>query len=90
MLTRYGMKGKRETVLPNVSKETLAELIGTMVSRANFFMKQFKKLGLIGYNRGLHIKPSLLRVVLHDQPTGPQGLPKKLKGGFNEVQERED
>jgi len=63
---RYGRKGKPETMLHNVSQDTLAEMIGTMLSRANFSMKKFKKLGLIGHNRGLHVNPSLLRVVLHD------------------------
>ena len=53
-------------MVPKVSQETLAEMIGTMRSRVNFFMNKFKKLGFIKYNGGLHIDASLLSVVLYD------------------------
>jgi CRP/FNR family cyclic AMP-dependent transcriptional regulator len=68
LLARYGAPGKPETMLPKVSQETLAEMIGTTRSRVNFFMNKFRKLGFIQYNnnREIHIDHSLLSVVLHD------------------------
>jgi CRP/FNR family cyclic AMP-dependent transcriptional regulator len=66
ILARYGKEGELERVLPTVSQETLAEMIGTTRSRVNFFMNKFKKLGLIRYNGGLHVDSSLLSVVLHE------------------------
>jgi CRP/FNR family cyclic AMP-dependent transcriptional regulator len=66
LLTRYGMQDKPETVLPNVSQETLSKMIGATRSRVNFFMTKFKKLGFIEYDGGLRINPSLLNVVLHE------------------------
>ena len=53
-------------MLPKISQETLAEMIGTTRSRVNFFMNKFRKLGFIKYNGGLQINTSLLGVVLHD------------------------
>jgi CRP/FNR family cyclic AMP-dependent transcriptional regulator len=53
-------------VLPRISQETLAEMIGTTRSRVNFFMNKFKKLGFIEYNGGLKVNHSLLTVILHD------------------------
>jgi CRP/FNR family transcriptional regulator, cyclic AMP receptor protein len=66
LLARYGKEDKPHGVLPNVSQETLAEMIGTTRSRVNFFMNKFRKLGFIKYNGGLQINTSLLSVVLHD------------------------
>ena len=66
LLARYGTQGTPKTVLPKVSQETLAEMIGTTRSRVNFFMNKFKKLGFIEYNGEIHINPALLSVVLHD------------------------
>jgi len=66
LLARYGKGDKPQRVLPKVSQETLAEMIGTTRSRVNFFMKKFKTLGFIEYNGGLKINPSLLTVVVHD------------------------
>jgi CRP/FNR family cyclic AMP-dependent transcriptional regulator len=66
LLTRYGMQDRPEKMLPKVSQETLAEMIGTTRSRVNFFMTKFRKLGFIGYDGGLHINPSLLNIVLHE------------------------
>jgi CRP/FNR family transcriptional regulator, cyclic AMP receptor protein len=53
-------------VLPRISQETLAEMIGTTRSRVNFFMNKFKKLGFIEYNGGLKVNHSLLTVIVHD------------------------
>jgi CRP/FNR family transcriptional regulator, cyclic AMP receptor protein len=66
LLARYGTEDKPQRVLPKVSQETLAEMVGTTRSRVNFFMNKFRKLGFIKYNGGLQINTSLLSVVLHD------------------------
>lgn len=66
LLARYGAPGRPQKVLPKVSQETLAEMIGTTRSRVNFFMNKFRKLGFIEYNGETHINDSLLSVVLHD------------------------
>src|ERR1700676_3742612 len=66
LLARYGEEKQPEKVVPKVSQEILAEMIGTTRSRVNLFMNKFKKLGFIKYNGGLHIDSSLLSVVLHD------------------------
>src|SRR6188474_962769 len=66
LLARYG-KEETPRVLPKLSQETLAEMVGTTRSRVNFFMNKFRKLGLIEYNGGgLKVNSSLLSVVLHD------------------------
>ncbi len=66
LLARYGAPGLPQDVLPKVSQETLAEMIGTTRSRVNFFMNKFKKLGFIEYNGKIRVNKSLLSVVLHD------------------------
>ncbi|MGB8543037.1 MAG: Crp/Fnr family transcriptional regulator [Candidatus Acidiferrales bacterium] len=66
LLARYGKDDKPQRVLPKVSQEMLAEMVGTTRSRVNFFMNKFRKLGFIKYNGGLQINTSLLSVVLHD------------------------
>jgi CRP/FNR family cyclic AMP-dependent transcriptional regulator len=66
LLARYGKQDLPHNVLPKVSQETLAAMIGTTRTRVNLFMNKFKKLGFIKYNGGLQIDNSLLSVVLHD------------------------
>jgi CRP/FNR family transcriptional regulator, cyclic AMP receptor protein len=66
LLARYGKEDKAQRVLPKVSQEMLAEMVGTTRSRVNFFMNKFRKLGFIKYNGGLQIDNSLLSVVLHE------------------------
>jgi CRP-like cAMP-binding protein len=66
LLARYGKEDGPHGVIPNLSQETLAEMIGTTRSRVNFFMNKFRKLGFIKYNGGLQINTSLLSVVLHE------------------------
>jgi CRP/FNR family cyclic AMP-dependent transcriptional regulator len=66
LLAQYGRQDQPEKMLPKVSQETLAEMIGTTRSRVNFFMNKFKRLGFIKYNGGIHIDSSLLSVVLHE------------------------
>ena len=66
LLARYGKEDTTQRVLPKLSQETLAEMVGTTRSRVNFFMNKFRKLGFIEYNGGLKIYNSLLSVVLHE------------------------
>ena len=66
LLARYGKEDMTQRVLPKLSQETLAEMVGTTRSRVNFFMNKFRKLGLIEYNGGLKVHNSLLSIVLHD------------------------
>jgi CRP/FNR family cyclic AMP-dependent transcriptional regulator len=66
LLARYGTQDQPRKVLPKVSQEMLADMIGTTRSRVNFFMNKFRKLGFIEYNGGLKINSALLTVVLHE------------------------
>jgi CRP/FNR family transcriptional regulator, cyclic AMP receptor protein len=66
LLARYGREDGPHGVLPKLTQETLADMIGTTRSRVNFFMNKFRKLGFIEYNGGLQINTSLLSVVLHE------------------------
>jgi CRP-like cAMP-binding protein len=66
LLARYGKNDQPDKLIPKISQETLAEMIGTTRSRVNLFMSKFKKLGFIHNNGGLHINSSLLTVVLHE------------------------
>jgi CRP/FNR family transcriptional regulator, cyclic AMP receptor protein len=66
LLARYGKESQPQKMLPKVSQEMLAGMIGTTRSRVSFFMNKFRKLGFIHYNGGLHINTSLLSVVLHE------------------------
>ena len=66
LLASFGKEGVPETVMPKISQETLAEMVGTTRSRVSFFMNRFRKLGFIHYNGGLQVHSSLVNVVLHD------------------------
>ena len=66
LLANFGKEGTPQTVIPKISQETLAGIVGTTRSRVNFFMNRFRKLGFVEYNGGLKIHSSLLNVVLHD------------------------
>ena len=66
LLARYGKEDATHRVLPKLSQETLAEMVGTTRSRVNFFMNKFRKLGFIEYNGELKVHNSLLTVVIHD------------------------
>ena len=66
LLAHFGKEGIPQTVVPKISQEMLAEMIGTTRSRVSFFMNRFRKLGFIHYNGGLQVHSSLLSVVLHD------------------------
>jgi CRP/FNR family cyclic AMP-dependent transcriptional regulator len=67
LLAHFGKEGKPETVIPKMSQEALAEMVGTTRSRVNFFMNRFREMGLIDYSsEGLQVHSSLLNIVLHD------------------------
>jgi CRP/FNR family transcriptional regulator, cyclic AMP receptor protein len=66
LLARYGKEDKPQRVIPKISQETLAEMVGTTRSRVNFFMNRFRQMGFIKYNGGLQVNNSLLSVVLHE------------------------
>ena len=69
LLANFGKESKPEAIIPKISQETLAEIIGTTRSRVSFFMNKFRELGFIDYNgSSLEIHSSLLNAVLHDQP----------------------
>ena len=66
LLARYGQQEQPDRILPKVSQETLASMVGTTRSRVNFFMNKFRKLGFIEYNGKIKVNKSLLTVVLHE------------------------
>jgi CRP/FNR family transcriptional regulator, cyclic AMP receptor protein len=68
LLANFGKEGSPQPIQPNISQETLAEMIGTTRSRVSFFMNKFRKLGLISYNGKIEVHNSLLTAVLHDKP----------------------
>src|ERR1700729_1033570 len=66
LLAHFGKDGKPEVAIPQISQETLAEMVGTTRGRVNLFMNRFRKLGFVRYNGELEVHSSLLNVVLHD------------------------
>ena len=64
LLAHFGREDNPEAVIPKISQETLAEMVGTTRSRVSFFLNRFKKLGFIEYTDGLHVHRSLLNVIL--------------------------
>jgi CRP-like cAMP-binding protein len=66
LLANFGKEGRPEKIIPKISQETLAEMIGTTRSRVSFFMNKFRKLGFIKYNGTVEVHSSLLNVVLHE------------------------
>lgn len=66
LLARFGKPDKSDRIIPKISQEVLAEMVGTTRSRVNFFMNKFRKLGFIEYNGLLKVNSALLSVVLHD------------------------
>ena len=74
LLANFAKEGKPEKVIPKISQETLAQMIGTTRSRVSFFMNKFRKLGFIEYNGGLEVHSSLLNVILHSpEVRNPKG-----------------
>src|SRR6202047_2531723 len=68
LLANFGKEGSPQPINPNISQETLAEMIGTTRSRVSYFMNKFRKLGLISYNGHIEVNNSLLNAVLHEKP----------------------
>jgi CRP/FNR family cyclic AMP-dependent transcriptional regulator len=66
LLAEFGKPGEQQILIPHITQETLAEMIGTTRSRVSFFMNRFRKLGFIEYNGRIQVHKSLLNVVLHD------------------------
>jgi CRP/FNR family transcriptional regulator, cyclic AMP receptor protein len=66
LLAQFGKDATPETVIPKISQEVLAEMVGTTRARVNFFMNRFRKLGFIEYNGSIQVHPSLLSIILHD------------------------
>jgi CRP-like cAMP-binding protein len=76
LMAEFGKPGGQETLIPKISQETLAEMIGTTRSRVSFFMNRFRKLGFIEYSGRIRVHKSLLNVVLHDRlPDDSSGNP---------------
>jgi CRP/FNR family cyclic AMP-dependent transcriptional regulator len=67
LMAEFGKPGEPETLIPKISQETLAEMIGTTRSRVSFFMNRLRKLGFVEYNGSIRVHKSLLNVILHDQ-----------------------
>ena len=67
LMAEFGKPGEPETLIPQITQETLAEMIGTTRSRVSFFMNRFRKMGFIAYNGRIQVHKSLLNVILHDQ-----------------------
>ena len=70
-LAQFGKEGQPEVVIPKISQESLAEMVGTTRSRVSFFMNRFRKLGFIEYDGAIKVHSSLLNVVLHDRVALP-------------------
>jgi CRP-like cAMP-binding protein len=70
LMAEFGKPGEPETLIPHVTQETLAEMIGTTRSRVSFFMNRFRQHGFIEYNGRIRVHKSLLNVILHDQSPG--------------------
>jgi CRP/FNR family cyclic AMP-dependent transcriptional regulator len=68
LLANFGKEGSPQPISPNISQETLADMIGTTRSRVSFLMNKFRKLGLISYNGKIEVNSSLLNAVLYDKP----------------------
>jgi hypothetical protein len=69
LMAEFGKPGDPETLIPKITQETLAEMIGTTRSRVSFFMNRFRKLGFIEYNGRIRVHKSLLNIILYDQPS---------------------
>jgi CRP/FNR family transcriptional regulator, cyclic AMP receptor protein len=68
LMANFGKEGKPEPIIPKISQETLAQIVGTTRSQVNTFMNKFRQLGFINYNGELEVHNSLLNIILHDQP----------------------
>jgi hypothetical protein len=92
LMAEFGTPGEAETLIPPITQETLAEMIGTTRSRVSFFMNRFRKLGFIEYKGRIRVHKSLLNVILHDKmpdqntalpriPSSPNRVANTLRNG---------
>jgi CRP/FNR family transcriptional regulator, cyclic AMP receptor protein len=95
LMAEFGKAGEPESVIPKITQETLAEMIGTTRSRVSFFMNRFRKMGFIDYNGRIKVHKSLLNVILHDHlsdgnAAGPAVVPiaRGKSGGGNRTAAR--
>ena len=75
LMAHFGKPGEPEILIPHITQETLADMIGTTRSRVSIFMNRFRKLGFIEYNGRIRVNKALLNVVLHDQLYATNELP---------------
>jgi CRP/FNR family cyclic AMP-dependent transcriptional regulator len=87
LMAEFGQPGEEQTLIPPITQETLAEMIGTTRSRVSYFMNRFRKMGFIDYNGRIQVHKSLLNVVLHDQPSEENATCAPLLGPPNECRE---
>jgi len=80
LMADFGKPGEPEMLIPKISQETLAEMIGTTRSRVSFFMNRFRKMGFIQYNGRIQVHKSLLNVVLHDKLPGDEASRPDIEG----------
>lgn len=80
LMAEFGKPGEPETLIPRITQETLAEMIGTTRSRVSYFMNRFRKLGFIEYNGRIRVYKSLLNVILHDESFKPNAVSAPLMG----------
>jgi CRP-like cAMP-binding protein len=80
LMAKFGQPGEPETLIPVVTQEMLAKMIGTTRSRVCFLMKRFRKLGYIEYNGRIRIHPALLNALLYDELPGQNASSPKLLG----------
>lgn len=80
LMAEFGQAGEPETLIPPITQETLAEMIGTTRSRVSFFMNRFRKLGFIEYNGRIRVHKSLLNVILYDQSSEQNAVSASLLG----------
>jgi CRP-like cAMP-binding protein len=88
LMAEFGQPGEPETLIPPITQETLAEMIGTTRSRVSFFMNRFREMGFIEYKDRIRVHKSLLNVILHDQMPGDNAekpdLEKRI-GSYNKL-----
>jgi CRP-like cAMP-binding protein len=80
LMAEYGLPGEPESLIPSITQETLAEMIGTTRSRVSFFMNRFRRLGLIEYNGRIRVKKSLLNLLLHDELPDQNAVKPPIEG----------
>jgi CRP-like cAMP-binding protein len=79
LMAEFGQQGEQETLIPPITQETLAEMIGTTRSRVSFFMNRFRKLGFIEYKGRIRVHKSLLNVILHDSLPGERSVKPEIE-----------